>query len=265
MTTHDEVPVFFRALFLIVFIPLHTALYSIITIILLLIRIPHSYVEWFPKSWARVILFLSGIRVQVCGEENRPQNRGFIYLFTHSNYLDIPVLVCSSKKFFSFGAKSSLFRIPFFGQAMTLLKILPITRENRQKAIQVYNQAEKRLANGEIFALSPEGGRRKGHEIGEFKSGPFIFAINAKVPVVPIVLCGVDHCLKRGSIFINTESLTRKVGIHILPAIETSDLTIEDTASLKEKVRKQILKEFESMKKIYPPNKKISFTSGFFS
>ncbi len=134
---------------------------------------------------------------------------------------------------------------------MTLLKILPITRENRQKAIQVYNQAEKRLANGEVFVLFPEGGRRRSNEIGEFKSGPFIFAINAKSPLVPIVLCGVDFCLKRGSIFINTDSLTRKLGVHILPPIETSNLTIDDTASLKEKVRKQILKEFESMKKIY--------------
>ncbi len=245
-----KILLFFRALFLIVFIPVHTAFYSIIVIILLLIRFHRPSIERLIISWARVILFLSGIQIQVCGDENRPQNRGFIHLFTHSNYLDIPVLVCSSKKFFSFGAKSSLFKIPFFGYAMTLLKILPITRENRQKAIQVYNQAEKRLTHGEVFVLSPEGGRRRSDEIGEFKSGPFIFAINAKAPLVPIVLCGVDHCLKRGSIFINTNSLIRKVGVHILPAIETSDLTI-DTASLKEKVRKQILKEFESMKKIY--------------
>ena len=243
-----KILLFLRSLFLIVFIPLYTAFYSIVVIILLAIHFPRPCIEWIIISWARVILFLSGIQIQIRGEENRPKNKGFIYLFTHSNYLDIPVLVSSSKKFFSFGAKSSLFKIPFFGYAMTLLKILPITRENRQKAIQVYSQAEKRLTNGEVFALSPEGGRRKGHEIGEFKSGPFIFAINAKVPVVPIVLCGVDRCLKRGSIFINTESFTRKVGVHILPATETADLTIEDTAFLKEKVRRKMIGEFESMK-----------------
>ena len=134
---------------------------------------------------------------------------------------------------------------------MTLLKILPITRKNRQKAIQVYNQAEKRLAKGEIFALSPEGGRRRGNEVEGFKSGPFIFAINAKVPLVPIVLCGVDRCMKKGSLLINMKCPVKKVGVHILPAFETSNLTVEDTAVLKDKVRKRILKEFEAMKKIY--------------
>lgn len=246
-----KILLFSRALFLIIFIPLYTAFYSIIVVILLIIRFPRLYIERIITSWARTILSLSGIRIQVRGEENKPKNKGFIYLFTHSSYLDIPVLVSSSERLFSFGAKSSLFKIPFFGHAMTLLKILPITRRDRQKAIQVYKQAEKRLMDGEIFALSPEGGRRRGDEIGEFKSGPFIFAINSKAPLVPIVLCGVDRCMKKGSLLINRNSPTKKVGVHILPAFETSGLTIDDTATLKDKIRKSILKEFESMKKNY--------------
>ncbi len=242
-----KISLFFRALFLIVFIPFHTVFYSIVVIVVLFLHLPRSYISRIIRFWAQGILFLSGIQVEIHGEENRPGNRGFVYLFTHSSHLDIPVLVCSSPYFFCFGAKSSLFKIPFFGKAMTLLGILPITRRDRQKAIQVYSQAEKRLAEGEIFALSPEGGRRRSNEIGEFKSGPFIFAINAKVPIVPIVLCGVDCCLKKGSIFINTDSLVRKVGVHILPPVDTADLTVNDATTLKGKIRRRILKEYESM------------------
>ena len=241
----------FRALFLIIFIPVHTLVYSILVITMLVLHFPSSYVGWIIRLWSRTIVLLSGIHIQIHGKENRPQDRGFVHLFTHSSFLDIPVLVCSSSRFFSFGAKSSLFKVPFFGYALTLLGILPITRKDRQKVIQVYSQAEKRLANGEVFVLSPEGGRRGSDEIREFKSGPFIFAINAKAPIVPIVLCGVDHCLKKGSILINTDKWVRKVGVHILPPVEVSGLNIEDTKDLKEKVHRQISKEFESMKKLY--------------
>lgn len=240
----------FRALFLLVFIPLHTLVHSILVIVVLLLGF-HLCACGIVRFWSRVILFFCGIEIRIHGEKNRPGHGGFIYLFTHSSYLDIPVLISSSPKFLSFGAKHSLFKVPFFGYAMTLLGVLPITREDRQKVIQVYNQAEKRLLNGDVFALSPEGGRRRGDGIGDFKSGPFIFAINAKAPVVPIVLCGVDRCLKKGSIFINTDSLVRKVGVHILPTIDVSDLVVDDSKTLKKRVREKILEEFESMKKVY--------------
>lgn len=247
-----KVLTFLRALLLVPFIALHTLFCSVIVISLLLLKMPRKTVDWaIGTLWCGLMVYFSGLKVVLEGAENVPKDSGFLYLFTHSSHLDIPVMFYKSPKSFRFGAKSSLFKIPVFGYAITLSGTLPITRENRKKVIEVYRQAEERVAKGEAFALSPEGGRRRGDEILDFKSGPFIFAINAKMPIVPVVLCGVDRSLKKGSILINTDCWSRKVGMRILPAIDVSNIPIEEVKSFKNQVREQMVQEFEDMKKTY--------------
>ena len=182
------------------------------------------------------------------GLENVPKDRGFLYLFTHSSHMDVPILFVASPKSFRFGAKSSLFKIPIFGYAIRLSGTLPITREDRTKVMEVYREAEELVAKGEAFALAPEGGRRTTDEILEFKSGPFIFAINAKMPLVPVVLSGVDRCLPKKSLLINKDKWTRQVGVKFLPAIETKDIPLEDVKKLRAQVREKMVTEFENMK-----------------
>ncbi len=241
-----------RALLFIFFVVIHTFISSLFVISLLLIKAPRSWVDWFIRDyWCKTMVKLAGIEVELSGVENIPQDTGFLYLFTHSSHLDIPVLFSQSPKSFRFGAKSSLFKIPIFGYAITLSGTLPISRENRSKVFEVYRQAEERVAKGEAFALAPEGGRRKSDEIKDFKSGPFLFAINAKMPIVPVVLCGVDRCLPNGSVFINTSRFKQKVGMRILPAMDLKGYNPEQVKQLKDQVREQMVKTYEEMKPLY--------------
>lgn len=242
----------FRALLFDLFVILHTLLCSVIVILLLVFRAPRSWADWaIGPFWCGLMVKLSFTKLKIKGAENVPKDRGFLYLFTHSSHLDIPILFVASPKSFRFGAKSSLFKIPIFGKAISLSGTLEITRSDRKKVMEVYRKAEERVANGEAFALAPEGGRRKGAEIQDFKSGPFIFAINAKMPVVPVVLCGIDQALPNKSLLVNTDRWTREVGVHFLPAIETKDIPIEDMKKLKAKVYEQMTSEYEKMKPIY--------------
>ena len=197
------------------------------------------------------MLILSGIRVEVSGVENLPKDTGFLYLFTHSSHFDIPVMMAHSPRGFRFGAKSELFKIPVFGHAVALSGTLPITREDRKKVMKVYEEAEKRVANGEVFALAPEGGRRTGSEIKPFKSGPFIFAMNAKMPIVPVILCGVSGVMKKGSIRINSKQWVRTVGMKFLPAMSMEDVTKENLKEFRDGVREIVVKEYELMKNHY--------------
>lgn len=241
-----------RALIFIPFVIIHTFYSSVIVIILLILRAPRAWVDFaIVNLWCNGIVFMAGLDVEVSGLENVPKEKGFLYLFTHSSHLDIPVLFNASPRSFRFGAKSSLFKIPVFGYAITLSGTLPITRENRDKVLEVYRNAEARVARGEAFALAPEGGRRKGSEILEFKSGPFLFAINAKMPLVPVVLCGIDLSLKKGSIWVNTDVWRRKVGVRFLPARDVSHCQVDDAKRLKEEVRQEILLAYADMKKKY--------------
>lgn len=243
---------YLRGLFIALFFGLHTLMCSFIVIPMLIFRFPRAIVDLvIGPLWCGLMVWVSGVRPVVEGVENVPKESGFLYLFTHSSHMDIPILFVSSPKSFRFGAKASLFKIPFFGKAMALAGTLPIERGDRKKVFEVYRQAEERVARGEAFALAPEGGRRVGDEIKDFKSGPFMFAINARMPIVPVVMCGVDRVVPKGSIVVNPNHWTTKVGVRFLPAVETKDIPIEDMKKLKEAVRQDVVRNFEEMKKAY--------------
>ena len=229
---------------------LHTFFCSIVVASLLLFRFPRRVVDLaVGPLWCGFMVWLSGARIVTLGKENVPRDSGFLYLFTHSSLMDIPILFVASPKSLRFGAKYSLFKIPIFGTAIRLSGTLPITRDDPAKVFEVYRQAEERVRNGEAFALAPEGGRRDGDEIKAFKSGPFFFAINAKMPIVPVVLCGVDRVMPNGHALMGLNSWTKKIAVQFLPPVSTEGLTTDDVKDLKEKVRVDVVREFEALKK----------------
>lgn len=241
-----------RSFLLVIFYILHTLLCSFLVIFLLVFRFPRKVVDLvIGPFWCGLMVKFSGIKPVVEGLDNIPKDKGFLYLFLHASHMDIPTMFVVSPKSFRFGAKASLFKIPVFGYAVTLSGTLPITREDRKKVMEVYRQAEARVAAGEAFALAPEGGRRTTEEIPAFKSGPFIFAINAKMPVVPVVICGMDKVLPKKSILVNKDRWTRKVGVKFLPSIDMGKVDIEDMKKVKEQVRTEMVREYEAMRPHY--------------
>ena len=239
---------FVRALFLPFLLVFHTGTCSILVTVFLLLPFPKSFVHWFIHSyWSHGLLILAGVKVVLEGEENVPAKDGFLYLFTHSSHFDIPVLFTHSPRDFRFGGKAELFSIPRFGKALELTGTLPIARGDRSQVIEVYKKAEERVKNGEAFALAPEGGRRKGSEISSFKSGPFIFAANCKMPLVPVVIYGVDKVLTKGSYLINYGQWHTQVKVRFLPAIPTEGLSIEQVKALKDKVREDVVANYKQM------------------
>jgi len=188
------------------------------------------------KPWAHVLLFLSGVKVEVRGRENLPPG-GFLYLFNHTSHYDIPVLFEASPMYFYFGGKAELFSMPFLGWAMKALGALPIERANRNKVIQVYKDAEARAKAGDSFALAPEGTRQAGEgTLGPFKSGPFFFSVNASIPMVPIVSSGCEKVIPKHSILINTGQIIQKVIVEILPPTYPQGNSEEQIPALKDKI-----------------------------
>lgn len=204
-----------------VFIPVWTVVYSCVVIAQLWMGINKVRVgRMIGDIWAQWTLIASGVRVRILGVENMPKEKGFLYLFNHTSHYDIPVIFFATPKYCNFGAKSELFSIPFFGRAIRMTGALEIERTNREKVMRIYKESEKRVANGEVFALAPEGTRRPGYgTLGDFKSGPFFFAVNSKMPIVPIILVGNETVIKKHSIFINIGKLRRDVIFEILPPI----------------------------------------------
>jgi len=199
--------------------------------------------NWIIMNWGRWTCWLFKIKVQITGLNHLKQGEGGIILFNHSSFVDIFVMAAHLKNI-RFGAKIELFKIPIFGLAIKRFGTLPIARNNREEVFKVYEEARVRFSRGEKFSLSPEGGRFYGEQLARFKSGPFVFAINSQVPLIPVVIRGAYQCWPKGSWLANAERLDRVVEIAILEPISTVGLNINQRGQLQNQC-------YELMNRVY--------------
>lgn len=187
------------------------------------------------KAWAKSCCSIFGVKIDLIGAEKIP-TCGILYVFNHTSYFDI-FAISGSLIGVRYGAKIELFKVPILGAGMRLSGVLPIARNKREEVLKVYQQAEKRLAAGERFALAPEGTRQHQEKLAPFKSGPFIFAINAKAPIVPLVIKGALDVMPRSSFLPNLGKLRRTITIEVLDPVPTSAYSIDDRPVLQGKVQ----------------------------
>jgi 1-acyl-sn-glycerol-3-phosphate acyltransferase len=243
---------FVRSILGILFLIPWTILYSVITIVLGNLNC-FARADRYVRFWARSLLDAFGVEVKLHGVENIPTDRGVLFVFNHQSHFDILALKAHVPRVLSFGAKAELFKIPFFGPAMRALGTLPIDRDNRSEVFRVYKEAQERFSSTLNFILAPEGTRQSKPEIGIFKKGPFIFAINGQVPVVPVVIAGAYEILPKHSLVPNSTRLSRTVHMEFLPPIETAGLTSHDAAKIRDEAYSQVLRTFTKLHPLIEP------------
>lgn len=229
-------------------------LFPVWTIVMSSLNIVHNIVwnnrainDWMISRWCRVNCWLFGVKLRAHGLEGIPSGT-CLFLFNHTSFFDI-FAIQSLIPDVRFGAKIELFKIPFFGPAMRRIGVLPIARGDLESVLRVYKAAEQRAAKGERFALAPEGGRNSGEKnLLNFKSGPFLFAVSAQTPIVPVVLKGAREVWPKGHLIPATASLITWIDVHFLPTIPVQGFTPETKAQLQAKAYAEMaskMKEIE--------------------
>jgi 1-acyl-sn-glycerol-3-phosphate acyltransferase len=170
------------------------------------------------------------VRVREIGRENLPTS-ACVYIFSHTSFFDIFAMAACLKGM-RFGAKIELFKIPFFGRAMKMAGVLPIARSNREKVLRVYQRAGQKTEQGYQFSLAPEGARNTEEKLLPFKSGPFIFAISAQIPLIPVVVKGAYQVLPKDAILPNWKRWSSEITLQYLPGISTEGILIENRSQL---------------------------------
>jgi 1-acyl-sn-glycerol-3-phosphate acyltransferase len=154
------------------------------------------------RSWARALLWVGRISVQVEGLENLVPGQNYVFAANHRSNFDIYVLLALLPGTFAFVAKKSLFKIPLFGQAIHRLGCVPVDRENVQQAIRSLNEAAAKVREGKSMLIFPEGTRATTPELLPFKKGVFIMALKAGQPVVPVAVNGTRSIQPRGAFWV---------------------------------------------------------------
>lgn len=193
------------------------------------------------RMWARGILYVSRIKVTVNGLANIDPTQSYVYMSNHQSNFDIPVLLAYLPVQFRWLAKAELFKIPIFGRAMRGAGYVKIDRFNREAAFESLNEAARKMKNGVSVMIFPEGTRSRDGKIRPFKKGGFVMALDAGVPIVPVVLKGTWTIMDKSSLRINTG----EVSLNIETPIATTDYTRENKDDLIKSVRAVISQGFE--------------------
>lgn len=187
--------------------------------------------------WTSNSLRIFGVKLKILGKENIPPG-SCLFLFNHTSFFDIFALFTVIPV--RYGAKIELFSIPIFGAAMRVFGIMPIARNNREEVFRVYKKVIETMDDGDRFALSPEGGRNKEEKLLPFKSGPFIFAMQAKLPIVPVVIRGARDILPKGSFVPNHSKWTTEIELRFLPAVDVTPFSFDNRSQLVETVYQEM-------------------------
>jgi 1-acyl-sn-glycerol-3-phosphate acyltransferase len=160
-------------------------------------------------------LLLAGVRLKVSGLENLGDARNTMLMANHLSLLDPPVLLKAIPVDFKVLVKKELFKVPFLGTAMLRAGLIPVDRTNRERARDSIARAVESLRAGNTFLAFPEGTRSRTGELGEFKKGVFVAALEAGSRILPVVVGGTGDLLPRGRFSLRPGTVT----VELLPAV----------------------------------------------
>lgn len=204
-----------------------------------LLRIPPSrgspYDAW-QQGWGKVVLWASGVKVSTVGLERVPRDRSVVFISNHQSFFDILSIVTVVPPGTRFVAKKELMKVPVFGPAMRSAGHVIIDRQNRPAAFEAYEEAAKAIKEGLNAVVFAEGTRSRTGKLQPFKKGPFVMAIAAGAPVVPVYCANTFDILPKGRFRVRP----RPVTVYFGEPISTEGLTYDDRDSLRDRARRVI-------------------------
>jgi len=139
------------------------------------------------ELWGDLGTRAAGIELQVEGAEYLDL-RPAVFVINHQSGID-PILLCALlRRNFVGVAKSQIRRNPLLGPAFAFADTVFLDRGDMEGARDRLMAATRILGRGLAVAVAPEGTRSGSAEPGRFKTGAFRLALEAGVPVVPIVI-----------------------------------------------------------------------------
>jgi len=173
---------------------------------------------WYAAiRFASISMFAATGGVRSGGRHNVPAGGPALLVSNHLSYLDVFVLSLPLRRPLNYVARSTLF-LPGLGSLIRSVGGFAIQREGM--GVSGLKETLRRLRNGGIVLLFPEGTRSLDGRIGELKPGIAALASRAGVPVVPAAVAGTFEAWPRRHLF----PLPHPIRIEYGPAIFPADL-----------------------------------------
>jgi len=235
-------------LFLVPVIAIYTIVLGTLSLISSLIERAGWFAHWCARTWSRLILVTSGVKVRATGLERLEPGKTYVFVANHQSLYDIPILFWSLPYQLRIIAKESLGNIPFIGWHLRRTGHLLVDR--RHAGRRIFTEAARLTSNGLSLIVFPEGTRSRDGRVARFKGGSFYLALEAGLPVVPISVVGSRHVMLRGRV----TSYPGEVRLVIHEPIDTTGLAGSDPKEFGERVRRILVPDAEADLGSMPPD-----------
>ncbi|MBA3417598.1 MAG: HAD-IB family hydrolase [Geodermatophilaceae bacterium] len=182
-------------------------------------------------------LAVAGIDFDVTGEEHLWSHRPAVFIFNHQSVLDVVILGRLLRRDVTGVVKMEAARDPIFAPIGKLLDVAYVDRGNREQARAALEPVRQRLAAGISVAIAPEGTRSVTPRLGAFKKGAFHIAMQAGVPLVPIVIRNAGDLMWKRSLIVRSGTLH----VVALPPVPTHGWTVETLDERVTEIRQQFV------------------------
>lgn len=178
---------------------------ALFVILFLICSIPLFFIEWVIGkfnmdlknrsslaivNWAfRCVLFFSGVKITVIGEENVPKDKAVLYVANHRSFFDIVLTYVRVPRPTGYVSKVEVLKVPLLCQWMKNLHCLFLDRTDIKKGLQTILEGIDKIKSGISICIFPEGTRNKvADTFLPFHEGSFKMAQKSGCPIVPICI-----------------------------------------------------------------------------
>ncbi len=198
---------------------------------------PGGVFDRVPREYGRSLLRINRIPVRAQGLEQLTGVGPCVFVCNHQSWVDILAVLDVLPGSIRFVAKKELGHVPLFGRALTAAGHIQVDRRNLDSAVAAYEDAARAVRGGLSAVVFAEGTRSRDGRLKAFKKGPFVLAIVAQVPVVPVYIAGSYEVLPKGSLRPRPVPIT----VHCGPPIPTVGLSYDDRDTLAGRAREAMI------------------------
>ncbi len=188
------------------------------------------------KWGLKVIGFISGVKLEVNGIDNVPDDQAVLFVGNHISFFDIIVTYPLMKRPTGYIAKKEIKKVPFLSWWMYFVNCIFLDRKDPRQGLKSVLEASEKIKNGTSIFLFPEGTRSKDGKLAQFKDGGFKIATKAKAPIIPIGIQGTSDILENHFPIIKSG----KVIVNFGKPVYTSEMSKAEQKSLPDLVREQV-------------------------
>ena len=236
-------------------------LVCIVVIAYLVLTIPVLLVEWIIGKFSpmtkdisslrmvqaifKFILWITGAKVTVIGEENVPKDQAVLYVANHRSYFDILLTYSRCPIRTGYVAKKEMERYPLLSNWMRNLYCLFLDRKNMKEGLKTILTGIDYLKAGTSIVIFPEGTRNKSIDgVLPFHAGSFKLAEKSGCRIIPMVQNNTAAALEDHLPFFKKTHTVLEFGKPI------------DVASMDREQKKNLAKDVQDLiEKMYEENK----------